>query len=133
MTRAKKLLHIHYNNYSPLQNLPAVKIVQNNIEYQPVNRISIFLTLRDVNLSHFKDKHKQKEIDSLSGNENLPINISIFSAKFKERISELKNKGYGIKEMKVNFVVYWKGEDMSEEIKIILPKVVFERISNPAN
>jgi ATP-dependent DNA helicase RecQ len=27
----------------------------------------------------------------------------------------------------VNFVVYWKGEDKEQEVKIILPELYFER------
>jgi hypothetical protein len=27
----------------------------------------------------------------------------------------------------VNFIIYWKNEDSGEEIKIVLPEVVFEK------
>jgi ATP-dependent DNA helicase RecQ len=88
----------------------------------------MYLTHWDVNLSYSRYKNRQKEIEELSGNENLRIgDLFNFSKKFKEKIEELKNKGYEIKEVKAHLIVYWKGEDMEEEIKIILPKLLFER------
>jgi len=62
----------------------------------------MFLTHKDVYLGYFKNKQKE--------------------------IEQLKSRGYRTKEIKVNFIVYWKGEDMSEEIKIILPCVVFVKV-----
>jgi ATP-dependent DNA helicase RecQ len=37
------------------------------------------------------------------------------------------NKGYRIKEAKVNFIVYWKNKDKQEEVKVVLPEIVLER------
>jgi ATP-dependent DNA helicase RecQ len=121
LTRAKNLLHIHFHGSNIFKGQ---EIIYNNQPYPPVNIIPMFLTLHDVYLNHFK--YKQKEIGKLNGNENLQIgDLFKFSEGFKGKIEKLKNRGYEIKEIIVNFIVYWKGEDMSEEIKIILPCVEF--------
>jgi len=120
LTRAKNLLHIHFHG----SNIFGIKNVHDDLDYPPVNIIPMFLTHKDVYLGHFKNK--QKGIEQLKGNENLQIgDLLKFSKKFEEKVVELESRGYCIKEIKVNFIVYWKGEDMSEEIKIILPCVVF--------
>ena len=84
----------------------------------------MFLTHHNVKLYYFENK--QKKIEKLNGNENLEIDdLFKFSDKFKGKIEKLKSRGYEIKEIKVNFIVYWKNKDMSKEIKIILPRVEF--------
>jgi ATP-dependent DNA helicase RecQ len=123
LTRAKNLLHIHFHG-SNIFKEQEIKIIYDNHPYPPVNIISIFLTLHDVYLDYFNNK--KKEIEKLNGNENLQIDdLFKFSDKFKEKIEKLKSRGYEIKEIKVNFIVYWKNKDMSKEIKIILPCVEF--------
>jgi len=126
MTRAKKLLHIHFygsNNFEIAAEL-------NAMIYPQVNRVPMYLTHRDVHLGYGKDK--QKEIEKLTGDENLKIgNLFAFSEKFKEKTKDLKSKGYEIKEIKINLIVHWKGKDMNEEIKVILPYVIFERPHAP--
>jgi len=129
LTRAKNLLHIHFHGYNVFgikNNEQGIEFIHNNIDYPPVNIITMFLTQwnGDLYLDHFKNK--QKEIEKLNGNENLQVgDLFKFSREFKRKIEELKSRGYGIKEIKVNFIVYWKNKDMSKEIKIILPRVEF--------
>jgi ATP-dependent DNA helicase RecQ len=114
MTRAKNLLHIHFHGNNIFQG---IKCIPNDLEYPPVNIVPMFLTHRDVNLGSFK--FKQKEIEKL--------NEFDFSKAFKEKIEKLKGNGYNIKETSIYLIVYWKGEDMDKEIKIVLPKVEFVR------
>jgi ATP-dependent DNA helicase RecQ len=122
LTRAKILLHIHFHGF----NIFGGKVIYNDLDYPPVNVIPMFLTHKDVYLGHFRNK--QNEIGKLNGNDNLQgSNLFKFSKSFVKKIEELKSRGYHIKEIKVNFIVYWKGEDMNKEIKIILPSVVFEK------
>jgi len=130
MTRAKNLLHIHCKDSL---HLPNVKTIQDDSEYPPVNRITMYLLSRwdgNINLGYSKSESKQSKIEKLDGNEDIRGKYLFdFSKGFKEKeIVELKNKGYEIKEIKAHFIVYWKGEDMDEEIKIILPRVVFEKV-----
>jgi len=48
----------------------------------------------------------------------------------KVLIIECKQKGYHLKQAKVNFIVYWKKEDTEQELNIIFPELYFERITN---
>jgi len=123
LTRARNLLHIHFHDSSVFGKNN--NIIHNDFDYPPVNIMPMFLTHKDVYLDHFKNK--QKEIEKLNGNESLRERNDLlrFSKKFEGKIADLKNKGYSIKETKVNFIVFWKGKDMPKEIKIILPCVVF--------
>jgi ATP-dependent DNA helicase RecQ len=131
MTRVKNLLHIHFYGYNVFDNAikaQEIEFIKNDLNYKPTNTRLMFLTHKDVFLSYFKNK--QKEIDRLNGNEILKIgDLFKVSEKFKKVIEEQKNKGFHLKEneIRINFIVYWKGEDMKNEIKIILPSVVFEK------
>lgn len=53
-----------------------------------------------------------------------------FSTKFKEKIDEMKSRHYKLKSVKVNFVLYWLKEGASQEIKIVLPELYFEKVIN---
>jgi len=120
MTRAKNLLHIHFHG----NNIFGITPIYNHLEYPRINKIPMLLTRKDVNLGFFSSK--QKEIEKLNGNEILQQGVLLdFSKDFKEKIEKRKNEGYLLKEITVNFIVYWKGEYMKKEIKIILPKVIF--------
>ena len=48
-----------------------------------------------------------------------------FSQGFQKEIEFLQAKNYQIKTARVNFIVYWKNEDSGEEIKIVLPELIF--------
>jgi ATP-dependent DNA helicase RecQ len=54
-------------------------------------------------------------------------NLFKFSKSFEEKIEEQKSRGYHIKEIKVNFIVYWRDKDTGKEIKIILLCVEFAK------
>tara|TARA_Y100000114_G_scaffold19752_1_gene15834 strand:+ start:70890 stop:71051 length:162 start_codon:yes stop_codon:yes gene_type:complete len=46
---------------------------------------------------------------------------------FKEKLIELKEKGFDIKECKTNYLLYWKAENSDQEVKIILPEIYLEK------
>jgi hypothetical protein len=46
---------------------------------------------------------------------------------------EIKKSGFELKEAKVNFIVYMEKEDTEQEVKIILPELYFERLTNCLN
>jgi ATP-dependent DNA helicase RecQ len=136
MTRARNSLHVHCNDSFPLRYLQNVKIVQDNLDHsEKIKRITMFLTHKRtkehggyINLKYFKDPNKKKEIEKLNGNDILQQrDLFIFSEEFRGKIEELKSKGYHIKEIKINLIIYWKDKETAEEIKIILPSVMFER------
>jgi ATP-dependent DNA helicase RecQ len=39
----------------------------------------------------------------------------------------MKSKNFELKSVKVNFIVYWQDENDTEEVKVILPELFFER------
>ena len=49
-----------------------------------------------------------------------------FSRSFLEKLSEIKQSGFQLKEAKVNFIVYWTNDD-KKEVKIVLPELCFEK------
>jgi ATP-dependent DNA helicase RecQ len=46
---------------------------------------------------------------------------------FTRQVEELKQRAYELKEAKVNFIVYWTDGNTKQEIKMILPEVLFHR------
>lgn len=137
ITRAKQNLSIHLND-GLLDNINVENLIRmgNREHHLPPNELAIHLSLKDVILDYFISKQhlvsKLKSGDTLTvkGKECLDINgnhILKFSAKFVMKIEELKAKGYSLRSAKVNFIVYWKKEDTEQELKIILPELVFER------
>ncbi|MGN6401726.1 MAG: hypothetical protein ACTHMD_14820 [Flavisolibacter sp.] len=51
-----------------------------------------------------------------------------FSRQFLTTIETQKQKGYHLKQAKVNFIAYWLKEDTGQEVKIVLPELYFDRI-----
>ncbi len=137
MTRAKENLTIHLNG-DYLDNIAAENLerVFDNGNYSLPSNLAMHLTYKDIWLDFFKNK--QHVISQLTSGEKLVINaddctnskgqsVMKFSRQFLNIIEDLKQKGYHLKEAKINFIVYWKKEDSEQEIKIILPEVFFER------
>jgi ATP-dependent DNA helicase RecQ len=137
MTRAKQNLTIHLNgNY--LDNIQAenLKRVEDPETYLPPTLFSIHLTYKDVWLDYFVNR--QYLVSQMTSGDSLFVNgdectnikgqsILKFSMQFRNTIEVEKQKGFCIKEVKVNYIVYWKKEDAENEIKIILPEITFER------
>ena len=53
-----------------------------------------------------------------------------FSNSFKKEIEKWLDKGYELKEARVNFVVYWKKTGEEEEVKVLLPEIVLVKVRN---
>lgn len=138
MTRAKNNLSIHLNS-NLLDNITSInleRIEDNNIYLLP-NALIIQLSFKDVWLDYFINRQylisQLISGDKLNFTENECLDkngksILKFSKQFIERIKNLKSINYQLRSAKVNFIVYWKGEDTEEEIKIVLPELYFERI-----
>lgn len=56
--------------------------------------------------------------------------MSVFSNSFKKEIEKWLDKGYELKEARVNFVVYWKKTGEEEEVKVLLPEIVLVKVRN---
>ena len=137
MTRAKQNLTIHFDgNY--LDNIAVDNLVrtENEESYLPPNQLAMHLTHRDIQLWYFE--FIQHRLTALISGDVLTINaegctnmkgelVLKFSKQFLEVIISVQNKGYQLKEARVNFIVYWKKPDEEKEFKIILPELYFER------
>ncbi len=137
MTRAKQNLTIHLNeNYLDDITVDKLERTDDDQSYLPPGKIAMHLTFKDVWLDYFISK--QHLISPLVSGDEIKINgdectnfkgqsLLKFSKQFLNTIETHKQKGYQLKEVKVNFILYWKKEGAEQEIKIILPEVYFER------
>jgi ATP-dependent DNA helicase RecQ len=137
MTRAKQNLTIHLNS-NFLDNLTSENLerIDDKEIYTQPNELLMHLFLKDVWLNYFINK--QHLVDQFISGDTLKINgdecldtngksVLKFSRNFVTQIESMKAKNYELKTAKVNFIVYWKKEDTEQEIKIILPELLFER------
>ena len=94
------------------------------------------LSFADVFLGYFENR--QYQINRLIPGENLIISndgctnsngdlVLKFSRKFQETIVQLEEQGYHLKNVIINFIIYWKDPEKENEYKIILPELNFER------
>lgn len=143
MTRAKHNLTIHLNgNY--LDNLKAENLerIEDRDEHLPPDELAMHLSFKDVWLGYFIKR--QHLVSQLTSGDTLTINgdectnakgqsVLIFSKHFQSTIESMSQKGYHLKQAKVNFIVYWENEDTEQEVKIILPELYFERSDSILN
>ena len=141
MTRAKQNLSIHLNT-NALYHVaaPNVQRYVDKSSYGEQNEIYLHLNHKEVWLDYFINK--QQKIAPLKSGDTLGVttdgcsdphgaSVLKFSKSFLQRMEYLKAKGYSLKSAKVNFVIYWKREDSENEIRIILPELLFERTKKP--
>lgn len=137
MTRAKQNLTIHLNS-SFLDNLSTENLerIEDSEIYSPPKELAMHLTYKDVWLDYFL--HKQHLISRLSCGDSLTFkddeclnsngqSILKFSKHFLGKIESLKEKNYMLKSVKVNFILHWMKEGSEQEMKIILPELLFEK------
>ncbi len=140
MTRAKQRLNIYFNVdiFSGI-NVDGIQRLTIRDRQLPPPEIVMHLTHKDVNLGYFKYVQKHLETvmcgDSLIKNEGGWANsdgkmVLKFSKQFNDRLASIEKSGYVLREVKVGFMLYWKGDDMKEEIKIILPELYLKRVSS---
>ena len=137
LTRAKSNLTIHLNsNFLDRFSANNLERYENKERHMPPNQAVMHLSFRDVWLDYFKSRQflisKLTSGDSLTvyGNECLDKegrSVLRFSREFVKQVDWMKTKRYELKRATVNFIVYWKKEGEEEEIKIILPELLFER------
>jgi len=137
MTRAKQNLTIHLNG-SYLANIKVEGLtrIDDNETYLPPTQLAMHLTYKDVWLGYFKNR--QHIISQLLCGDSLIIHndectnkkgesLLKFSKHFSATLEGIHQKGFKLKEVKVNFIIYWKDTEEESEIKIILPELYFER------
>lgn len=140
MTRAKGMLSVHFN--SPDSSIIPHEECQFRMDtalYPAPDRLSFMLTHRDVWLGFFLSPHRQNWIENMKSGTSLQLTVegcndifghelARFSRNFKENtLQKWLDKGYKLKEARINFIVYWKNPEDSEEGRIILPEIVLER------
>lgn len=135
MTRAKQNLTIHLNgNYFDSITAENLEQIENRVTYSPQSELVMHLSFKDVWLDYFITK--QQHITQLTSGDILRINgdecttlkgysVLKFSRHFLNIIEAHKQKGYMLKQAKVNFIVYWQKESSEQEVKIILPELYF--------
>lgn len=140
MTRAKQKLTIHLNgNYLNNFKTEELERIENHDIFQPPSGLALHLSHKDLNLGYFE--YIQRRVNELTSGDSISISeegckndrgelVLKFSKKFLERITELKNKGFELKEAKVNFIVHWTDEDKKIEVKIVIPELHFEKTYN---
>lgn len=145
MTRAKKSLTIHCNGdyFSEDRNIgysmiKQMEYIKDTHQYQKVDIIRMQLGYKQVFLSYYYQC--QKLMSEIISGEELVVDeqgclnksgqrITVFSAKFKEMISQNRDRGYRIASARVNHVFFWN-EEGKEEVRVLFPEVEFvkERI-----
>ena len=131
LTRAKDNLSIHMNS-SLLDGftVEGIERYNNTRQYSPSEERTLLLSLSDIWLSD--SGTRQRAISDLRSGDLLYADetecrnakgqtVLKFSNVFKKKLAAFISNGYSVVEAKVNFIVWWKGEDMDKEIRIVLP------------
>jgi ATP-dependent DNA helicase RecQ len=140
MTRAKQNLTIHLNgNYLDNITVENLERIEDKGIHLPPNELAMHLSLKDVWLDYFISR--QHLVSGLTSGDILTINgdecttpkgqsVLKFSRQALSAIEVQRQKGYHLKQAKVNFIVYWLKEGAEQEVKIILPELYFEKANN---
>ncbi|SKA00983.1 UvrD-like helicase C-terminal domain-containing protein [Sediminibacterium ginsengisoli] len=137
ITRAKERLSIHTNGsyFNDIRVANLNRTIDQTIYKQP-DLLVMQTTLKSVILSYFsRTQHIVKGL--MSGmsllitaegcndrNENAVLR---FSQQCRNEIEQFRQKGYQLKQAKVNFIVYWKDDTTGTEYQTVLPELYFER------
>jgi len=137
ITRAKQNLTIHTDTHL-FDNITAgsLEYIERLEKNELPTQLVIQLTHKDVWLDYFLKT--ESVVSSLTAGAPLAIeengcmnidgqSVLKFSQTFRQRIKDMQLNGYDIKSGKVNFILYWLKEDTQQEIKILLPKIYFEK------
>lgn len=137
MTRARNNLIIHCNgNYlNEIRTEELIRIIDVN-DYAPPAFLAMQLTHSDVWLDFFKTR--QNLISQLNSGDMLAFDgdycsnlkgqpVLRVSKKFGRQIEAIKQKNYVPEYAKIKYIVYWRGQNSEDEIKIVLPEIHFQQ------
>ena len=138
MTRARQRLNIYYNdNHFKGSHAEGLELRDIRHRYLPPSALVMHLSHEDVYLGYFKYVQKRMK-DLMCGNSLVKVEdgwantdgkpVLKFSKRFNEKLLAIENSGFLLQEVKIGFIVYWKGEDVKEEVKIILPELYFSKL-----
>lgn len=54
-------------------------------------------------------------------------NILLYSREFTNKLDLYESKGYAFASAKVEYIVYWYNDELEEEYKIVLPRILLRR------
>lgn len=135
MTRAKENLSIHVNT-AILDGLTAgdPQWSADSESYSKPDELVMQLSFKDLWLDYFVNRQSlvsrlmSGDVLTVKGNYCLDSggqSVLGFSKSFISEMEKLKERNYELKSVRVNFIVYWPKEGREEEVKIVLPEVVF--------
>lgn len=140
MTRAKRGLHIFYNNKEFDRFITEmVRTRADDMLYEKPEEILMQLSHKDVNLGFFKNKKemirhmicgaallvKEGELCAEYNGKMQPV--VQFSKEFRKQAEQYQAQGYVMKSARVRFVVGWMDVNEGKEYPIVLPDVCFCR------
>lgn len=140
ITRAKKALYVHFNNdvFDKIDIRDAV-FVSDKALYPEPEEIVLQLGLSDVVLDDFKDKKpvvfslQSGDTITLSGNalwtmyKGKLTRIAGLSRSRREKIAQLKAKGYSVKSARVRFIVDWHEKDTDISSAVVLADLYLKK------
>ena len=137
LTRAKQNLSIHLNR-SFLDDYSAENLfyIEDLNEYPAPPYLALNPGYKDVWLDYFASLQyaiaSLQSGDELRVEENTAYNskdqpVLKFSKRFTEELESLREKGYVLESIQVNFILYWQKEGSEVEIRIVLPELGFGR------
>lgn len=141
ITRVKSRLAIHYNDkFLKPFNIDGLDYIEDRNFYPGPQQITMYLTHKDVQLGYFEYvQHRLKALfsgdllqtteDGLSNSKGEPI--LKYSQKFRNYIKSYFEKGFGISEARINYIVYWKNDENNRELKVILPVLTLKKRVDP--
>ncbi|MDE5557635.1 MAG: RecQ family ATP-dependent DNA helicase [Ruminococcus sp.] len=141
ITRAKKLLHIHYNG-KPFDKYSVMSKCSENdcTSYPEPPELILPLSHKDVFLDYFKDKKQLILSRFYSGlhlsirdnrlyfkSQNKSIPVLQFSSAGNEKIKKIISDGYYPYDAKIRFICAWKGKEDTDESAVILPDIYLKK------
>lgn len=136
LTRAKTNLFIHTTNVM-FKESEKVKLYNYKVRYETPQRLIYQLTHKDVQLGYFK--HTQNGIQKIHAGSILrysddQVFMNVFnykilklSKKYQDDFENIIKQGYQLKEVSVNYILYWFNKGLSEGYDIVIPELVFEK------
>ncbi len=137
MTRARNNLTIHLNGefLDHIHVVDMVKLMNGEMHFPPGN-LTMRLTHKDVNLSYFG--FVQHRLTSVVSGDQLLLTeqgctdvkgsmLAKFSKKSLDDLERSRQQGYFPTQARINWIVFWKNDDMERDIRVLLPEIEFER------
>jgi ATP-dependent DNA helicase RecQ len=142
ITRARHSLSIHANRdiFSGIEVDDMEKQRVNEIYPQPTD-LQIETGMKDIWLGFFKNDYAARRLKCLQAGDRLNFSqdpltglnneagktVVKFSTSFKERLSNLINKGFKLTQAEVAHVVVWFSDEDGRDYRVVLPKIILKK------